>query len=181
MRTVSRNTVHQRLRRITLLLSDVDGVLTDGSIYVSERGTEVRVWNVRDGFGYRILRESGLPVRTGWITGRGSPLLRRRARELGIDLLLERVHVKRDVWEDVLRRAGASAAQTAYIGDDWLDVPLLRRAGVAVCPADAPPEVRRHAHIVTRAPGGGGVVREIIEMLLRARGVWEKVYGAHAR
>ena len=108
-------------------------------------------------------------------------MLRRRARELGIDLLLQRVHVKRDVWEDVLHRAGASAVQTAYIGDDWLDIPLLRRAGVAVCPADAPPEVRRHAHIVTRTPGGKGVVREVVEMLLRARGVWGKVYGVHAR
>jgi len=181
LRTTMNMDIRRRLQRISLLLTDIDGVLTDGSIHSAEDGTEVRVWNVRDGFGYRLLRESGLAVRTGWITGRGSPLLRRRARELGVGILRQRVDVKRDVWDGVLRAAGVTAVQTAYVGDDWLDIPLLRRAGLAVCPADAPVEVRRHAHLVTRAPGGGGVMREVIELLLRARGVWERVYRAHAR
>lgn len=173
--------LERRLQRVALLLSDIDGVLTDGTIHTAEDGTEVRIWNVRDGFGYRILREAEIGVRTGWITGRGSPLLRKRARALGVDLLWQRVAVKRDVWDEILREAGVSAAQIAYIGDDWLDIPLLRRAGLAICPADAPETVRRYAHLVTRAPGGRGVIREVIEMLLRARGVWHRVYQMHAR
>jgi 3-deoxy-D-manno-octulosonate 8-phosphate phosphatase (KDO 8-P phosphatase) len=164
-----------RARRIALLLMDVDGVMTDGAIsYVGEEG-EMKTFDARDGAGLWIARRAGL--RTGLISGRSSAAAERRASELG----MEEVHLKsRDklaTYVRILRRSGLADSQVCYIGDDLVDLPVLRRAGMPVAPADAHPEVLSHVPFITRAAGGHGAIREVIDVVLRAQGKWREVMG----
>ena len=166
-----------RARRVKLLLFDVDGVLTDGRVYLQSwpDGTaqELKAFHSQDGAGLKLAREAGL--RTGLITGRDSAATTRRAREVGMDFVSQKQPIKIPAYEEILREAKLSDAEVAYMGDDLPDLPLLRRAGLAMAVANAVPEVKRVAHFVTRRRGGEGAVREAIEAILRARGVWEKV------
>lgn len=161
-----------RLRRVRLLLCDVDGVLTDGTVGIGETG-EVKHFHIQDGMGLALLRQAGLCC--GWISSRPSPATTRRAEELKVDFLHQDQTPKVLAVEAILGRAGLNWQEVCYVGDDLVDLPPLRRAGVAVAVANAVPEVRRVAHCVTRTRGGHGAVREVVEMILRAQGKWRKL------
>jgi 3-deoxy-D-manno-octulosonate 8-phosphate phosphatase (KDO 8-P phosphatase) len=166
--------IAQRAQMIRLLLVDVDGVLTDGRIYLQSlpNGTarELKAFNAHDGAGLKLAHEVGL--RTGLITGRDSAATTRRAREVEMDFIYQNHAQKLPAYEEILRRARLRDAEVAYIGDDLPDLPVLRRVGLAVAVANAVPEVKRAAHYVTSRAGGEGAVREVIELLLKAQGKW---------
>lgn len=163
--------VSGELKSIKLLLLDVDGVLTDGSIVYDDNGTQTKVFDVRDGLGIRLLITAGIAV--GIVTGRRSEALVHRCRDLGIDLLFDGVADKASVLETTLVRTGLLAQEIAFVGDDLPDLPLMKRVGVAIAVADAHEKVRERALLVTRAAGGHGAVREICEQILKSQGLWE--------
>jgi 3-deoxy-D-manno-octulosonate 8-phosphate phosphatase (KDO 8-P phosphatase) len=163
----------QRARGVRLVLLDSDGVLTDGRIIVAGDGNEARCFDVRDGHGIRMAREAGLSI--GVISGRESRALRLRAAELEIEELHQRVHDKLGVVREILARRVIEPAAACFVGDDLIDVPVMRYCGLAVAPSDAAQEVREIAHVVTRRAGGRGAVRELIDLLLRANGSWDRV------
>ncbi len=166
--------VLRRAKKARLLLMDVDGVLTDGRIYLQplHDGTavEMKVFNAHDGAGLKLASDVGL--RTGLITGRDSPATTRRAREVGMEFVYQQRGEKLSAYQEILRKANLRDAEVAYIGDDLPDLPVLARVGLAVGVADAVPEVRQAAHYVTRRAGGAGAVREVIELILKAQGKW---------
>lgn len=165
----------RRLADMRLLALDVDGVLTDGRVvYIGE--TEAQAFHVRDGQGLVWLQRAGVAVT--WITGRGCEATTRRAAELGVRELHMRVSNKEEVLADVQKRLGVSPEETSAMGDDLADLALARRAGVFFAPADASGVVRDRADLVTRASGGKGAVREVVEHLLRAKGLWQQVVDA---
>ncbi|GAB4228211.1 MAG: HAD hydrolase family protein [Deltaproteobacteria bacterium] len=157
--------------RVRLFLTDVDGVLTDGGIVYDAAGVETKRFHVRDGHGIKMLQRAGIAV--GIITGRTSRVVEIRARELGIDIVRQGAHDKVAAWREILDGAGLLPAETAYAGDDIVDLPLLRSVGFAAAPSDAEPYVLDAVHFVSSRPGGAGAVREIAEFLLRARGSWD--------
>ena len=157
-----------RAAQVQLLLLDVDGVLTDGTIIYIPGGGESKGFNTQDGFGLRMLREAGVEV--GLITARQSEAVTRRATDLGLKYVYQGAGRKNEVYEIILRETGLRPPQTAYMGDDWLDLPLLARVGLAVAPANAVAEVRQRVHYVTSSSGGRGAVRELCELILEARG-----------
>ncbi len=156
-----------------MLLLDVDGVLTDGRIIYTDRGVEVKAFHVRDGSALKIWRLQG--KKAGVLTGRTSPAVSIRAAELGLDPVIQGAADKLEALREVLSRTGLSAERICYVGDDVPDLPVLGQCGVAVAVADACPEVRAAADHVTRAPGGAGAVREVVEWLLRSQGRWQAV------
>ena len=164
--------LHSRLKRVKLFLCDVDGVLTDGSVYLGG-AREIKRFNIRDGLGLVFLRRAGLKV--GWVSARPSPVTEARAAELGIDFLVQQGDrlSKTGAVEKLLRRTRLDWAAVCFVGDDVVDLGPLTRAGLAVAVADARPEVKAAAHHVTRAAGGRGAVRETAEMILQAQGKWE--------
>ena len=160
--------IHDRAKRIQVAAFDVDGVLTDGTLYYTDSGEEMKAFNVQDGHGLKMLKDSGVALAI--ISSRSSRALEARARNLGIELLFQGAADKLAAFEALLARCGIAAEACAYAGDDLVDLPVLKRCGLAVAVPDAPAIVRRHAHYVTRAPGGRGAVREMSELILHARG-----------
>jgi 3-deoxy-D-manno-octulosonate 8-phosphate phosphatase (KDO 8-P phosphatase) len=160
-----------RAARIDLLLLDVDGVLTDGSVVYSDAGEELKRFHVRDGSGLKLWRAAG--KRAAIISGRSSAAVGRRAAELGIAPVLQGRDDKLRAFEEVLAGAGLTADQVCAVGDDLADLPILARAELAVAVADACPEVRAAAHRTTITPGGRGAVREAVEWLLKLQGRWD--------
>jgi 3-deoxy-D-manno-octulosonate 8-phosphate phosphatase (KDO 8-P phosphatase) len=160
--------IYNRARNIRVAAFDVDGVLTDGALYYADSGEELKAFDVRDGHGLRMLKDSGLAV--ALITSRNSRCVAERARNLGIELLFQGATDKLAAFQELLGRCGAEAAACAFVGDDAVDLPVLRRCGLAVAVADAPAPIRREAHYVTRARGGRGAAREVCELILYARG-----------
>ena len=156
-----------------MLLLDVDGVLTDGSLVYGSQHEELKTFNVRDGLGIRLALEAG--IRVGIVTGRGGAALDRRCRELGITLVFEKIKNKASILDQILTQHAVGGAEVAFVGDDLIDLPLLKRVGLPIAVADAHPEVRRVAAWVTRAPGGKGAVREVCEGLLSAQGHWDGI------
>jgi 3-deoxy-D-manno-octulosonate 8-phosphate phosphatase (KDO 8-P phosphatase) len=165
--------VREKARRIKLLLLDVDGVLTDGKIVMDRRGDEIKYFDARDGQGIRLVQRAG--IRVGIVSGRSSAAVRHRARDLGIELLYQRAEDKLAVYAKIKHATGFSDREIAYAGDDLVDLPLLRRVGLAITINDGWPDLRRHCDYVTRASGGRGAVREIAELLLKAQGKWTKI------
>ncbi len=162
-----------RAAAIELLLLDVDGVLTDGSIIYADDGTELKRFHVRDGSGLKLWHAAG--KRSAIVSGRKSVAVERRASELGIRPVLQGRDDKLAAFDEVLAATGLRPEQVCAVGDDLPDVPVLRRCGLAVAVADACPEVRAAAHHVTAAPGGRGAAREAIEWLLKAQGRWAEL------
>ncbi len=160
-------------KNIDLLILDVDGVLTDGRITYSGDGEEIKSFSVRDGAGMKYWRRVGKKLAI--ISGRGSPAVSRRAQELGVDAVRLNALNKLPALEEVLAELGVPAERAAVIGDDLLDLPMMYHCGLAIAPADAVDEVRDFAGYITKAPGGGGCVREAIEMILKATPLWEKI------
>jgi len=166
-----------RARKIKLLLMDVDGVLTDGRIYYLPRSGggmfETKTFHARDGFGLRLAHEAGL--KTGIISGRSSPVVEHRVRELGIHYAEQGALEKLGPYEEIIRDAGLGDDEVCYVGDDIVDLPLLRRVGLAVGVSSGHLELRRHVHYWTRQAGGQGAVQEVVELILSAQGKWEAI------
>lgn len=163
--------VTQRFARIRLLSLDVDGVLTDGRLYFTDAGMELKTFSSQDGHALKMLQDSGVPVAI--ITGRSSRLVTRRARELGIRHVFQGARDKRMAFDALLRQTGLDADDVAHVGDDIPDLPVLRRAGLAIGVANQNPAMAKYVHYVTEAAGGAGAVREICELILRCQGRWD--------
>lgn len=174
-----RGGVAGRARKVRLLVADVDGVLTDGRMVLSERGDELKSFHSRDGVAVALAKRGGL--KTALITGEKSPIARARADKLGIDVVVLDARRKADALEEVCAQLGLAREATAYVGDDLLDVPALQRVGLAIAVADAAPEVKAVAHLITETPGGHGVLRECVEVILRAQGTWRATVETYIR
>jgi 3-deoxy-D-manno-octulosonate 8-phosphate phosphatase (KDO 8-P phosphatase) len=164
--------------KIKLLLMDVDGVLTDGRIYSMldprwSRMVETKGFDSQDGIALQWLTWKG--IKTGVISGRDSPATAERARQCNMTYVYQGHIEKIPILEEILGKAGISGSEVAYIGDDFTDVPIMRRVGFAVATANARPEVKAAAHYVTGAQGGAGAVREAIEVILKAQGLWAEI------
>ena len=158
-----------RASEIKLLLLDVDGVLTDGTLLYSNNGQESKAFHTQDGFGLRLLHEAG--IQTGIITARTSEAVARRAAELKINHLYQGIRNKLDAFGDISRKTGLKPFEIAYMGDDWLDLTLLVRVGLAVSPANGVAEVQAACHYTTPRTGGQGAVRDLCDLLIRAQGL----------
>jgi YrbI family 3-deoxy-D-manno-octulosonate 8-phosphate phosphatase len=154
-----------------LILSDVDGVLTDGGIAFDNQGVESKQFHIRDGMGIKLWQRAG--YRFGLVTGRSSQIVRIRAAELGIDLVRQAAEDKFPATQQIAEELGLRLDQICYIGDDLPDLPAIRAVGFGVAVADAAAEVRAAAHWTTTQPGGRGAVREVIELILKSQGRWE--------
>ncbi len=153
-----------------MIVFDIDGVLTDGSLFYGDDGQEYKAFNSRDGHGIRMLAAAG--VEAGIITGRTSQVVLHRARNLGIQHIFQGAHDKLDAFEALLRNQALAPENIAYMGDDIVDLPVLRRCGLAVTVPDAPDEVKACCHMITRAAAGRGAAREACEAIMRAQGTW---------
>jgi 3-deoxy-D-manno-octulosonate 8-phosphate phosphatase (KDO 8-P phosphatase) len=166
-----------RLKRVTLFLCDVDGVLTDGGIFIGGEN-EIKRFNIRDGLGLVILRRNGIKV--GWISNRFSPATELRAQELKIDFLHQPKGSKVAAIETLLSEAKFTWDQVCYMGDDVVDLGALKRAGVSVAPANATTEAKAAADVVTKAHAGDGAVREAVDMILKAQNKWKQIVAEYA-
>jgi 3-deoxy-D-manno-octulosonate 8-phosphate phosphatase (KDO 8-P phosphatase) len=168
--------VMRRAKKIRVFLMDVDGTLTPGVVclqaFPDGSVVEMKVFDPHDGAGLKLASIMG--IRTGIITGRDSPANTRRAREMGVEFVLQGQARKLEAYKGILLRTGATDEEVAYLGDDLPDLPLLERAGLAVAVADAVPEVKRAAHYITAANGGRGAAREVVELILKSQGRWKK-------
>lgn len=167
----------KRAAQIKVLLMDVDGTLTDGSVTLLSQpdgsALEIKTFDAHDGQGLTLAQGAGL--RTGCITGRESAALLRRAHEMKIEFIYMKQPLKMPAYEEILRKADVPDAAVAYVGDDLPDIPLMRRCGLAIAVGDAVPEVKKVAHYITKALAGRGAVREAIELILKSKGVWEEM------
>jgi 3-deoxy-D-manno-octulosonate 8-phosphate phosphatase (KDO 8-P phosphatase) len=171
---VPRETVLARARNVRLLCCDVDGVLTDGRLSFhadGDRIVEGKSFSILDGFGVKLLQETGVAV--ALITGRRSAVVAHRAQEMGVRHLLQGAENKRAAWTALIGELALEPQQTAYVGDDWPDLPVIRACGLGIAVANAPELVQRHALFVTRASGGNGAVREVCELIMEAQGTLE--------
>ncbi len=164
---------------IGLLVLDVDGVLTDGGIILTDGGEQAKCFHVRDGAGMKYWRRAG--GKLAMISGRGGQVIWRRAKELDVDAVRTEALDKLPAYLEVLKELGFAPEQTAVMGDDLPDLPLLQRCGLAMAPADAVEEVRREASYVTQARGGQGAVREAIEMIMKKTGQWDGILARYRR
>ena len=160
-----------KAKAIKLVIFDVDGVLTDGSLFLGDGGEEYKAFNSRDGHGMKMLKSTGIEI--GIITGRTSDVVRHRMQSLGIQHVYQGQLDKRPAFEELCQHAGVSAEQVAYVGDDVVDLPILIRAGLAIGVQDAHPMVKQHSHWLTPSNGGRGAARDVCELILQAQGKLE--------
>jgi len=165
--------IKEKLKKIKLLILDVDGVMTDGRIIMDDEGREIKNFHVRDGHGIKVLQRYGIKV--ALLTGRKSKVVEYRARDLDIKDVYQKVYNKKEVFEKILKKYKLSAEEAAFIGDDIIDVPVLKSVGFSVAVADAIDVVKKSVHYVTENQGGNGAVREICEMILKAHGKWPEI------
>jgi 3-deoxy-D-manno-octulosonate 8-phosphate phosphatase (KDO 8-P phosphatase) len=158
--------------KIKILILDVDGVLTDGSIILDNNGNEIKSFHVRDGHGIKMLQKTG--IQTAIITGRYSKVVEKRAHELGITEVYQRCHIKTVAYEDLIERLGIKDSEVAYVGDDIVDIPIFKRVGLAIAVADAVTEAKKAALLTTKNRGGKGAVREVCELILKSNGKWKE-------
>jgi 3-deoxy-D-manno-octulosonate 8-phosphate phosphatase (KDO 8-P phosphatase) len=164
--------LRKKFQRVKLLLCDVDGVLTDGSVWMGGV-VETKRFNIRDGLGMKFLQRHG--VKVGWVSRRPSSATRQRAQDLKIDFLSESDSGKVAAVENILRQTSLNWPDVCYVGDDVVDVEVLKRAGIGVAVADGVAEAKAAAQYVTEAPGGRGAVREVVELILKAQNHWSEV------
>lgn len=170
---VQSSKLNEIAKNIKLLILDVDGVLTDGSIILDNEGNEFKAFNVRDGHGIKMLHKAG--IKTAIITGRHSKVVERRAQELGITEVYQRCHIKSVAYEHLIEKMGISDKEVAYIGDDIVDIPIFKRVGLSVAVADATEETKAEAMLVAQNRGGRGAVREVCELILKSNGKWKEI------
>jgi 3-deoxy-D-manno-octulosonate 8-phosphate phosphatase (KDO 8-P phosphatase) len=167
----------KRAAQIKVLLMDVDGTMTDGGVTLLSQpdGTalEIKTFDAHDGQGLTLVHTAG--VRTGCITGRESPSLRRRANEMKMEFIYMKQPTKIPAYEEILRKAGVPDSAVAYVGDDLPDLPVMRRVGLAVAVGDAVPEVKEAAHFVTKSAAGRGAIRDAVELILKSKGIWDEM------
>jgi 3-deoxy-D-manno-octulosonate 8-phosphate phosphatase (KDO 8-P phosphatase) len=163
--------LEKRLKGIQMLLLDVDGVLTTGEIIYTDSGEQIKIFNVKDGLGIRMLKEAGIQV--GVITGRKGEALRHRCQNLGLTLVFDGARDKIKAMEKIAGETGIPLESMAFVGDDLPDLSVMQKAGLAVAVADAHEMIRHIAHVTTRAKGGRGAVREICEAILKAQNKWD--------
>ena len=175
----ARETCLAKAKAIRLLLLDVDGVLTDGTITYNQQGEEIKSFHSRDGFGITLLKKAGIEV--GIITARESGAVLRRARDLSIHHVFLNITEKARAFEEIRAKLNLSAREIAYVGDDWLDIGVIVRVGFAVAVADADPEVKKLAHYVTKKEGGRGAVREVCNLILEAKGMRDALLNGYNR
>lgn len=168
----------ERARRVELVLSDVDGVLTDGGIIYDNQGIEAKRFHVRDGLGIRLWKRAGF--RFGVLTARTSHIVKLRSSELDLDVVRQGFEDKLPVAREVFAQLGLEPEQVCYIGDDLADLPVMQHVGLAIAVADAADEIRSAAHFITNRPGGQGAVREAIEKLLKAKNRWDDLVRKYA-
>lgn len=171
----------EKLKNVKLLLLDVDGVLTKGELIIldSKKNVEIKIWNIKDRFAFTMLRNARIDIKLGWVSGRGSKELEERAKELKIDFFYQWVENKLEVYNEILKIAKLKDKDVVYIGDDWLDIPILKRAGVSICPKDAVEEVKKCVDYISKYNGGCGVFRETVELILKAKNVYDKVFSLY--
>jgi len=162
-----------KAREVKILLLDVDGVLTDGSLIYSHEGQESKAFNTQDGFGLRLLQEAGMEL--GVITARSSEAVARRCANLKMRYVYQGAGSKLTAYQEILKQSGCRPFEVAYMGDDWLDLGLITRVGFSVAPANAVAEVREAAHYTTENSGGKGAVRELCNLILEAKGRYQEL------
>lgn len=167
--------IKEKAGKIKLLILDVDGVMTDGSIILDNEGNELKRFHVRDGHGIKMIQKAGITV--GIITGRKSNVLKLRAKELGIKEVYQKIFKKSVVYEKLLEKYECKDENVAFMGDDIVDRELFKRAGLTAAPADAEEYAKNWADLVTKRGGGRGAVREFVDLILKSSGLWEKVSG----
>ncbi len=166
-------------KAIKLLILDVDGVLTDGRIILDNEGNELKAFHVRDGHGIKMLQKIGVSVSI--ITGRYSKVVERRAHELGITEVYQRCHIKSAAYEHLTQKLNISDAEIAYIGDDIIDLSIMKKVALPVAVADATDETKAAALVITKMPGGRGAVREICDLIIKANGKWEEFLNEYSK
>jgi len=163
--------VEDRAKNIKLIVFDVDGVMTDGSLYLCDDGQEFKAFNSHDGLGMKMLKASG--VEMAIITGRSSNVVIKRAENTGVAHFYQGVEDKLEALEHLAQKLGLELSQCAFMGDDVVDLPPMRRSGLALSVPAAPPLVKQHAHYVTTREGGSGAVREVVELIMQAQGTYD--------
>lgn len=161
----------EQAKQVRLMIFDVDGVMTDGRLYFNDAGEELKAFNSLDGHGLKMLQQSG--VKLAIITGRTSNLVLHRARNLGIEYVYQGAHDKRASFEELIREVGVTAEECGYMGDDVIDLPVMRRVAFAAAVPDSPALVRQYAHYVTGSQGGAGAVREVCELIMQSQNTLE--------
>ncbi len=165
----------EKAKKIKLLILDVDGVLTDGSIILDSNGNELKSFHVRDGHGIKMLERAG--IKTAIITGRKSRVVELRARELGITEVHQKIFKKSEIYEKLLNKYNLKDENVAFMGDDIVDQEIIKKVGLSAAPADAEEDVKDLVDIVMTRKGGRGAVREFIDIILKSTGLWESVSG----
>ncbi|MCM8763530.1 MAG: HAD-IIIA family hydrolase [Candidatus Omnitrophica bacterium] len=165
--------IFERAKKIKLLIMDVDGVLTDGKFYYGNYGDELKAFNIHDGFGLTLLTRAG--IKTVIITAGNSKIVTRRAKHLRITKIYQKAYKKINTYTRVLKKFRIKDEEVCYIGDDLIDIPILKRVGLAVCVPNAREELKSFVHYVTVNKGGEGAVREVIEIILKAQDKWDLV------
>ena len=165
--------IKTKAKKIKIIGMDIDGVLTPGDIVIMESGEEVKSWNVKDRLGFNLARR-GANLKFAWISGRGCKQVEERAKDLRIEAVRLKRMDKNAALEEILEEFELKPENFAYIGDDLVDIPVLRKVGLSFCPKDAPEEVRKVVNYVTEAEGGRGVLREVVELILKSQGKWEE-------
>jgi 3-deoxy-D-manno-octulosonate 8-phosphate phosphatase (KDO 8-P phosphatase) len=167
----------KRAAQIKVLLMDVDGTMTDGSVTLLSQpdgaALEIKTFDAHDGQGLTLANTAG--IRTGCITGRESPALLRRANEMKMEFVYMKQPTKIPAYQEILRKAGVPDSAVAYVGDDLPDIPVMRRVGLAIAVGDAVPEVKKAAHFTTKSVAGRGAIRDAVELILKSKGIWEEM------
>jgi 3-deoxy-D-manno-octulosonate 8-phosphate phosphatase (KDO 8-P phosphatase) len=166
-----------RAARIKLMVFDIDGVMTDGGLHYTDDGKELKTFNVHDGLGLKLMQRAGIELAI--VTGRTSEVVACRAADLGIEYVFQGVANKRAVVAGLIEKLGIPWTETAFMGDDFIDLPAMLQCGFAVAPANAHPRVKERAHIVTAAAGGHGAVREAVEFVMAAQGKLETLFASY--
>ncbi len=166
-------TLLKRAEQVKMLLLDVDGVLTPGTIVYTDNGKQILSFHAQDGMGMKLMMQAGIQVAV--LSSRSSAALEKRLSELGIESSFLGVEDKLSMYKKLLEETGLKDEQVAYIGDDWVDLPILKKVGLAVAVSNAAKPVKDHAHYITRCPGGQGAVREVCDLILRLQGRWDEL------
>jgi len=178
-KSAEKNLLLAKAKSIELLLLDVDGVLTDGSLIYQENGVEAKSFNTQDGLGIRLIQKIG--VEAGLITARQSEIVRRRADELGLQYVYQGVNTKLESYKEIVKISGLKPFQICYMGDDWIDLSILNRVGLAACPANSVPEVKDACHFITERIGGHGAVRQVCDLIMLAKGARDNLLQQYMR
>ena len=164
-------TIKQRARKIKMLILDIDGVMTDGRIIYDSKGNELKCFNVLDGMGLAVLKQ--IKMKVALVTAKGSRVVLRRARDIGVTEVWQNAHDKLKPYRQILKKHKLKNDDICFVGDDLVDLSIMKRAGLSVAVANACPEAKRIAHYVTKKEGGKGAVREIIELILKNQNLWD--------